>query len=290
MDGPEDTNLFGELLKRFRERRKFTQSSLAHKIGKQNRGSIQAWESGQYLPSDREIVLKLARTLQLTAGETEELLLAAHHSPQYLTRGAFFSAVEMREHLSLVDIYIDEHGDAPIVDFTLHNSGTQSALPIRIRVEVLDAGEFYYCDEEDRDEDEDDLTRSFLTVSSNYGVKLSPALKGKQVSVKIAHLLRSDEADRFQLRIGQDFLNSRLAYVWYYLKIAILSNTERGGTIEAGPVLLSVPPVDIDSMDVWTSLLTPCAERNRATLRRMSALSANSSASVEATIHRVLGQ
>jgi hypothetical protein len=41
----------------------------------------------------RDGVLKLARTLQLTAGETEELLLAAHHSPQYLTRGAFFSAV-----------------------------------------------------------------------------------------------------------------------------------------------------------------------------------------------------
>src|SRR5947209_14611429 len=133
LDGPEDTSLFGELLKRFRERRKLTQTSLAHKIGQQNRGSIQAWESSQYLPKDRETVLRLARTLQLAEGGTEELLLAAHHSPQYPMRGASFSAVESTARLSLVDIYIDEHGDAPVVDFTLHNSGKQSALPIRVR-------------------------------------------------------------------------------------------------------------------------------------------------------------
>ena len=172
----------------------------------------------------------------------------------------------------------------------MHNRGTQSALPIRIQVEVLDVGEFYYCNEEDGDEDEDDLTRSFLIVSRNYDVKLSPALKGKQVSVKIAHQLRADEADHFQLRIGQDFLNPPLAYIWYYLKIAILYSTEHERTIEADPVLLSVPPVGIDSMDVWTSLLTPCAEQNRATLRRMSVLSANRSPSVEATIPQVLGE
>jgi DNA-binding XRE family transcriptional regulator len=283
-----ETSLFGGLLKSFRQRMELTQSTLAHKIEKHSRGSIQAWESSLYLPSDRGTVLALARALQLSESETDRLLLAAHYPQEYHTQETLFSAPLMREALYMADIYIYEHDDAPVLDITLHNRGTQTALLTGVQVDILDTGEFYYCDEED--EDEDDLTRSFMTVSSNYDVKLSPAFKGKQVSVKIAHQLRADEADRFQLRIGQHFLNPRLAYVWYYLKIAIVYNTEHGRTIEAGPVLLSVPPVGIDSMDVWTSLLTPCVEQNRATLSRMSMLSKNRSHSVETTIRQVLGE
>ncbi len=282
-----ETSLFGTLLKSFRQRGQLTQSALAYKIEKHSRGSIQAWESNLYLPSDRETVLALARALQLTESETDRLLLVAHFPQEYHTQGPLLSMAETKESLHLVDTYIYEY-DAPVLDITLHNRGTQTALLTGVQVDILDTGEFYYCDEEN--EDEDDLTRSFMTVSSNYDVKLSPAFKGKQVPVKIAHQLRADEADRFQLRIGQDFLNPRLAYVWYNLKIAIVYNTEHGRTIEADPVLLSVPPVGIDSMDVWNSQLTPCVEQNRATLRRMSILSKNRSPSVETTIRQVLGE
>ena len=281
-----ETNLFGDLLKSFRQRRKLTQSALAYKIEKHSRGSIQAWEGGLYFPSDRETVLMLASALQLTGSETDKLLLAANYAQEYHTQGVSFSAGEKGEHLYLVDTYVDERGYTPVVDITLHNNGTQTALPTGVEIEILDVGEFHYCDDED---DEDDLTRSLLEVSGTYDVKLSPALKGKRMPVKIAHLLRADEADRFQLRISQDFVNPSLAYVWYYLKIVIFYNEPRR-MIEAKSVLLSVPPVGIDSMDVWTSLPTPCAEQNRATLHTMAELSAIRSASVEATICQVLGE
>src|SRR5216683_760127 len=210
MDGFE-SSLFGTLLKSFRQRREFTQSALAYKIGKHSRGSIQAWEGSLYLPSDRETVLALARALQLSESETDKLLLAAHYPQEYHTQGTVFSAAETREPLHLADMYIYEHDDAPVLDITLHNNGAMTALPTRVQVDILDAGEFYYCDEEE----EDDLTRSFVVVSSTYDVKLSPPLKGKRVSVKIAHQLRAEETDRFQLRVGHGFINPRLAYVWY---------------------------------------------------------------------------
>jgi transcriptional regulator with XRE-family HTH domain len=170
MDTPE-TNLFGDLLKSFRQRRKLTQSALAYKIEKHSRGSIQAWEGNLYLPGDRETVLALTRALQLTESETDKLFLAANYAQEYHTQGISFSADEKGEHLYVVDTYIDECGYIPV-------------------------------------------------------------------------------------------------------KIVIFYNEPRR-LIEAKPVLLSVPPVGIDSIDVWTSLLTPCAEQNKATLRRMSVLSAN---------------
>lgn len=37
---------FGTLLRTFRERRGLKQEALAYKIGKKNRGSIDAWERG----------------------------------------------------------------------------------------------------------------------------------------------------------------------------------------------------------------------------------------------------
>ncbi len=190
MDSSEQS-LFGALLRSFRQRRELTQSALAYRIDKHSRGSIQAWEGSLYLPSDRETVLALARALQLTESETDKLLLAAHYPQEYHTQGTAFSAAKTREPLRLADMYIYEHDDAPVLDITLHNSGELTALPTRVQVDILDAGEFYYCDEEE--EDEDDLTRSFVVVSSTYDVKLSPPLKGKRVSVKIAHQLRAEE-------------------------------------------------------------------------------------------------
>src|SRR5438270_1769752 len=174
MDSSEP-GLFGALLKSFRQRRELTQSALAYRIEKHSRGSIQAWESSLYLPSDRETVLALARALQLTENETDRLLLAAHYPQEYHTQGTAFSADKTREPLRLADMYIYEHDDAPVLDITLQNSGAMTALPTRVQVDILDVGEFYYCDEEE--EEEDDLTRSFVVVSGTYDVKLSPPLK-----------------------------------------------------------------------------------------------------------------
>src|SRR5437868_3484820 len=78
------SNIFGPLLKELRGRRNLTQKALGYKIGKKSRGDIQAWESGRYLPKERETVLALARALSpLTPGEVDRLLLAAHHVPEY---------------------------------------------------------------------------------------------------------------------------------------------------------------------------------------------------------------
>ena len=277
---------FGDLLKWFRNRSKLTQEALAYKIGKQSRGSIQAWENGS-LPGDRETVLDLARALRLSESEADKFLLAAHFPQQYHTQGMPVSTTEMGARLELVDIYIYEKGIVPLIDITLHNRGTTSALPTQVQVEILDVGEFYYCEE---DEEEDDPTRFLLDVSGEYDLKLSPALKGKYVSVKIAYQLRPDEADRFQVRVGHDFISSRLAYVWYHLKIRILCSDPKH-TVEANPILLSVPPVDgRDVIDVWSSSSTVCSEQNRATLRRMEKIAASRSGSVEATIRQILGE
>src|SRR2546421_4950255 len=168
-----ETGLFGTLLKSFRQRSKLTQSALAYKNEKHSRGSIQAWEGNLYLPGDRETVLALTRALRLTESETDKLFLAANYAQEYHTQGISFSADEKGEHLYVVDTYIDECGYIPVVDITLHNNGTQTALPTGVEIEILDVGEFHYCDDED---DEDDLTRSLLEVTGTYDVKLSPAL------------------------------------------------------------------------------------------------------------------
>lgn len=199
-----------------------------------------------------------------------------------------------KETVSLVDIFIHEYNDGPVLDFMVHNSGTQTALLTRVQVEVSDVGSLYECNEEN-EEEEDDHTRSFVMVSSQYDMRLAPTLKGKQVAVKIAHQLRAYETDRFQLKIGHQVNNSRLAYVWYYLKITILHTGQSGsgsaqgagGMIEVSPLLLSVPPVDRDAIDVKPSLYTPCPEQNNATIRRMSELVAIRSDSVESTIRQV---
>lgn len=78
-----ESQVFGTLLRDFRGRSRLTQEQLAHRIGKQNRASIAAWETGQYLPSSREVVLELARHLRLSEAETDRLLLAARCLPQF---------------------------------------------------------------------------------------------------------------------------------------------------------------------------------------------------------------
>ncbi len=186
--------------------------------------------------------------------------------------------------LRMVDVYIYENSDTPVLDITLHNIGTRTLLPTRAKIEILDTGEFYRCDEEDEDSD---TMRSFLVVSNNYDVELSPELKGQSKLIKIAHQLCPGDTDRFQLTIDQKLNNPALVYVWYHLKITIMYN-EPVSSVESMPILLSIPPVDMFANNVWSSIYTTCAERNRATLRRMSTLSANRSASVERALRLVL--
>ena len=76
--------IFGTLLKTFRARRQLKQVALAYKIGKKNRGSIDAWECCLYRPKHRETVLDLAQALQLSERETNQLLAAANFPPEYL--------------------------------------------------------------------------------------------------------------------------------------------------------------------------------------------------------------
>lgn len=278
-----ETKLFGSLLSQFRRRKGLTQLALAYKIGKRSRGNIQAWESSLFLPSDRGTVLALARALDLSPGETDQLLLAAHYPLEYHTQGTQFSTVQMEKSLSLADTYMDEQ-DTPLLDITLHNNGTKTVVPTRVQVDILDIGEFFYCDEED---EEDALTRIFISPSRIYDVNLSPAFKGKQISAKIAHILHTDEVDRFQLKFGQSLMNDLLAYVWYYVKVTI-GCSDPDIAIETNPLLLSLPPVDTDIADVWTGLHTSCTEQNNATLQRMARLSAYRSHSVDTIIRQIL--
>ncbi|GCE45766.1 Tfp pilus assembly protein PilF [Thermosporothrix hazakensis] len=67
---------FGDILKAYRKRRKLTQSKLAALL-KIHPNTVGAWERGEYLPETKEIVLELARLLQLDEQETRRLLEAS---------------------------------------------------------------------------------------------------------------------------------------------------------------------------------------------------------------------
>lgn len=197
-----------------------------------------------------------------------KLSVQGRHSPQSLS-------YEKVEELRLVDVHILEDDETPTIDITLHNKGSQVVLPIRAQIDVLDVGEFY-----DPDTKERDISRSFLVVSNVYDVELSPELKGQSTFVKLAHMLRPNDVDRFQFSIHQDINDSSLAYIWYYLKITLIC-ADNNHTVEIKPLLLSVPPVDMDTNNVWKSRYVPYAEQNKATLSIMSKLEAQRSASVE---------
>ncbi|GAC1383139.1 MAG: hypothetical protein NVSMB33_10950 [Ktedonobacteraceae bacterium] len=193
-------------------------------------------------------------------------------------QGKHFSqpiSYEKVEALRLVDVHILEDDEIPIIDITLHNKGSQVVLPIRAQIDILDVGEFYAPDAQERD-----ISRSFLVVSNLYDVELSPELKGKSTFIKLAHMLRPNDVDRFQFSIQQDINDPSLAYIWYYLKITLIC-ADSNHTVEIKPLLLSVPPVDIDTNNVWKSRYVHYAEKNKATLSRMSKFEAQRSASIE---------
>ncbi len=177
--------------------------------------------------------------------------------------------------LRLVDIFIHEDVKNPVLDITLYNRGNQVVLPTRAKIEVLDVGEFYDCD--------DDQARSFTPVTREYGVVLSPSLRGQERVVQISHLLRPEESDRFQLVISQRIDNPALVCVWYKLKVTIIYD-EKAHNIISQPILLSIPPVNRNVYDIWGIGDASCIAQNKATLSRMASRTADRSPSVEAAI------
>ena len=65
-------NSFGEILKTFRNRKKWSQRALASQLGV-HYNTIWAWERGDYLPDTKGMVLELARLLMLSEEETRHL-------------------------------------------------------------------------------------------------------------------------------------------------------------------------------------------------------------------------
>lgn len=71
---------FGSLLRHFRERQMKSQRELATAVN-QSVSHLSRLEQGERQPSNRQLVLHLARALGLDAAETDQLLEAAGHPP-----------------------------------------------------------------------------------------------------------------------------------------------------------------------------------------------------------------
>ena len=76
------TYSFAELLRSFRTRAGSSQHELAGAAGC-GRNTLSTWESGKYLPKDRQTVERLALALALDEQETNVLLVAASFAPQH---------------------------------------------------------------------------------------------------------------------------------------------------------------------------------------------------------------
>jgi nucleoside phosphorylase len=208
--------------------------------------------------------------------------VAAHHASAFAFEILAKIAVQQtvlsktQQGLQLVDVYGSEKDADPLLDITLYNAGTRVALPTRVKIDILDVGEFYYGAE-------DDIDRSFLIPTYQYEIELSPDLKGKSKAIKISHLLNPGDTDRFQVLIGQELTNPHLAYIWYYLKITIIYNKQKD-VLESVPLLLSVPPVDNNKYNIWQEQNEVHAQQNRITLCRMAALTDKRSESVDKAI------
>lgn len=71
---------FGKVLRTSRLRAGLSQQELAERIGV-SRNTISAWEFGKFLPSEREVVLRIRDELHLTFDELDNLLILAQHPP-----------------------------------------------------------------------------------------------------------------------------------------------------------------------------------------------------------------
>lgn len=101
---------FGELLKGFRDREGLSQQELANALGV-HRNTISAWERSEYLPDNREIILKLARELNLHPVETDQLLYAADRPLEYQSPEAVLSLLHSTNNPSLLTTVEPRHAE-----------------------------------------------------------------------------------------------------------------------------------------------------------------------------------
>lgn len=217
--------------------------------------------------------------------------MAMHHASAFafevlakLERQQPPSMKAKEDDLCLVDVCIDEHDPIPKLDITLRNDGTRNVSPIRLKIDVLEIGKFYRYDQKDTSN-----TRTYEAVSHTYEPEILPDSKGQHKLVKISHLLRPDEQDRFAVKLDQFTDDPQLVYTWYYLKCTILYN-EQNYCLEADPLLLSIPPVDMQVNNVWNLSDETCNIRNIDAIQSMSVLAADRSYSVEYAIQHILNQ
>jgi WD40 repeat protein/nucleoside phosphorylase len=190
------------------------------------------------------------------------------------------NAASKKSTLSLIDVDIQENDDAPMIDLTLYNTGTQVVFPTRARIDVLDVGIFHHC------KDDQHHLRSFIPVTRTYAVELSPDLKGRSVTTKIAHQLLPGGADRFQLVFQPNTDDASVVFTWYYINVALLfgDNTPE---ITCEPLLISVPPARMYP-DVWEYAQgARCVQENREVLSRMARLAGKKSRSVDNAIRTI---
>jgi hypothetical protein len=86
------------------------------------------------------------------------------------------------------------------------------------------------------------------------------------------------------LSVGHDTGSMVPAYVWYAVRVTLFYN-ESARLTAAQPLLLSVPPVDLTTNNVWDAGEPVCLEQNIRALSQMAALpNTCKSDSVAATI------
>ena len=129
----------GVLLREWRERRRLTQLDLANLAGTSSR-HLSYVETGRSRPS-REMVLRLAETLDVPLADRNRILLAAGHSPEY--GDARHSAASTRQLLDMLDLVLAAHDPWPALvldaqfDVVATNTGCERLLAL-IDPDVLD--------------------------------------------------------------------------------------------------------------------------------------------------------
>ena len=101
--------LAGLLLREWRERRRLSQLDLAHLAGTSAR-HLSYVETGRSRPS-RDMVLRLAETLEVPLGDRNQILLAAGHAPAY--EDARRDAAATRYLLEVLDLALEAHDPWP---------------------------------------------------------------------------------------------------------------------------------------------------------------------------------
>lgn len=107
-------NTFGELLKEFRKRQDISQKALGDKLGYSG-STISFWEQSAHFTGTREIVLEIAKVLNLSLEDATKLL-----------RGALFSPIDAETYAVYLAIGDElNKTDKPLQDITADNKSSE---------------------------------------------------------------------------------------------------------------------------------------------------------------------